>query len=151
MRTIKRDIAGAFVFSADDKILLGKTGAYAGLWVIPGGGFEEGETGYEAARREVLEESNVDIDEGQATVIEGDRSGQSEKTLPSGETVLVMMRFFDYIVRMEKVADDIPATPGDDLTVAGWYTAAEAEAMPLAPPVEKQLKEIGYISDSQLK
>ena len=57
MRTIKRDIAGAFIFSNDNHVLLGKNikgGVYEDLWVVPGGGIDEGESKVEAARRELL-------------------------------------------------------------------------------------------------
>ncbi|MBX6334015.1 NUDIX domain-containing protein [Candidatus Saccharibacteria bacterium] len=59
MRTIKRDVVGAFIFSSDNKILLGKSrkgGVYHGTWMVPGGGIEEGETMRDAVIREIREE-----------------------------------------------------------------------------------------------
>jgi len=64
MRTIKRDVVGAFIFSSDNKILLGKSrkgGVYHGTWMVPGGGIEEGETMRDAVIREIREEVGVDI------------------------------------------------------------------------------------------
>ena len=54
MRRIHRDIVGGFIFSSDSKLLLGKSrkgGVYAGNWIIPGGGIDEGETQLEALAR----------------------------------------------------------------------------------------------------
>ena len=64
MRTIQRDIVGGFIFSADGKLLLGKNrkgGVYEGLFVVPGGGVDTGETKPQALRREMLEETGIDI------------------------------------------------------------------------------------------
>jgi len=49
----------------NDKILLCKRnnlGSFPGMWSIPGGKLEEGETTQEGAKREFFEETAVDID-----------------------------------------------------------------------------------------
>lgn len=66
MRRIKRDIVGAVLISADNKVLLDRTdlkagGVYSGCWVIPGGGVDDGETLEEVLIREVKEETHLDI------------------------------------------------------------------------------------------
>lgn len=66
MRTIQRDIVGAFIFSSDNKLLLGKSikgGVYPDYWIVPGGGMEPDETKVEAVKRETLEETGIDISE----------------------------------------------------------------------------------------
>jgi len=63
MRTIYRDIVGAFIFSKDGYTLHGKStrGTYDGCWIVPGGGIEDGESKEEAGNREILEEVGLDI------------------------------------------------------------------------------------------
>ena len=59
MRTIQRDIAGALLFSNDGRVLIGKNvkgGVYEDLWVVPGGGIDEGEEVKDALQRELFEE-----------------------------------------------------------------------------------------------
>jgi 8-oxo-dGTP diphosphatase len=57
---MQRDIVGAFIFSSDKHILLGKSrrgGAYSGRWIVPGGGIEPGESKVAAVIRETQEET----------------------------------------------------------------------------------------------
>lgn len=145
MRIIERNIAGAFVFSSDNKVLLGKAGVYDGQWVVPGGGIEEGESELEAARREVLEESGVDINLGEITPVQEDRLGESEKELPTGERVLVKMRFFDFIVRMPIPAEEIHPVAGDDFKEVGLFSSEDFAAMDLANPTKLQLQKLGFL------
>lgn len=97
MRTIHRDIAGAFIFSSDGKLLLGKSikgGVYKDRWIVPGGGIDEGETPVEGMKREVFEEVDLDVSDAKITKFEGVHDGESLKTLrDTGEGVLVKMRF----------------------------------------------------------
>ena len=72
MRTIHRDIVGGFIFSKDNKVLLGKNrqgGVYEGSYVVPGGGVDEGESQYQALRREMQEETGIDITTGKITQV----------------------------------------------------------------------------------
>ena len=97
MRTIHRDIVGGFIFSNDGKLLLGKNrkgGVYEGSFVVPGGGVDDGETREAALRREMLEETGIDI---QTATIQpfNQSSGEHEKTLhETGERVFVKMKFY---------------------------------------------------------
>ena len=56
MRTIKREIVDGILLSNDGRVLIGKNvkgGVYEDLWVIPGGGIDEGETAEDALKREI--------------------------------------------------------------------------------------------------
>jgi 8-oxo-dGTP diphosphatase len=146
MRTIQRDIAGAFIFSKDNKILLGKTNVYADLWVVPGGGIEKGETELQALRREILEEVGIDINEAKVEEIDIKVTGQGEKTLrDTGERVLVEMKFYNYKVLIPKGATDIKVAASDDLTDAKWFNMAELREIPLSPPTKTSLEKQGYL------
>ena len=59
-------VVAALIVSSDGKILLAKKRplprvVYEGVWVIPGGVVDSGETNEEALQREVLEETNLKI------------------------------------------------------------------------------------------
>lgn len=54
--------AAGILFKSNGKIFLVKRGD-DGLWAVPGGKIEEGETPQEAARREVMEECGIDYSE----------------------------------------------------------------------------------------
>ncbi len=130
MRTIQRQIVGAYVVSSDQKVLLGQSaegGVYQNVWTIPGGGIEGNETKEEAVCREVMEEVNVDIAGFKLTPLESAGSGTSEKTLKSGETVLVEMVFHDFVAQSDKPAAKISYAAGDDFKVAEWFDIANLE------------------------
>lgn len=53
---------GAIIFRNDDVLVIKRGKApFKGLWSIPGGGLEHGEALLDAVRREVREETNVEI------------------------------------------------------------------------------------------
>ena len=54
---------GALVFNAAGQALMVRTQKWSGLWGIPGGKIKYGETSQEALRREIKEETNLDIAE----------------------------------------------------------------------------------------
>jgi 8-oxo-dGTP diphosphatase len=149
MRTIKRDIVGAFIFSNDKKLLMGKShegGVYTDLWIIPGGGVEEGETKLEALRREIVEETGINIEDGMVEEIEGVLRGESEKTLrDNGERVKVQMTFYNYKVTLFKSAAEITLKTDDDFKQAKWFETDELSKIALSPPLIKTLEHLGYI------
>ena len=52
---------GALVFNAAGQALMVRTEKWSGLWGIPGGKIKYGETSLEALRREIKEETNLEI------------------------------------------------------------------------------------------
>lgn len=152
MRTIERDIVGTFIFSNDGYTLLGRSrkgGVYPGLWVVPGGGVEPGETVEESAAREAMEEVGIDIFQGKITSMAHDvQTGESEKTLqPSGERVLVKMRFHDFIVEMPFPAQDIPIRLDDDLETAEWHPVSTLPTLSISPGLVYRYRQLGYIHE----
>lgn len=129
MRIIERDIVGAFIFSSDEKILLGhnkKGGVYQDQLVVPGGGAEKGESKLSALRREVLEETGINTNNADIVEIEGISVGESEKTLrDTGERVLVKMCFYDFKIQLNHRSSQINLRFDDDYAEADWYTPEE--------------------------
>jgi 8-oxo-dGTP pyrophosphatase MutT (NUDIX family) len=122
MRTIQREIVGAFIFSNDGHILLGKSqpgGVYPGYSMIPGGGIDDGESKLDAVIREVLEEVSLDIKDAHIELVNDAQYGQSEKTLrDTNEKVLVHMHFNDFRVAIDKPASAINVQSADDFADA---------------------------------
>lgn len=147
MRTIQRDIVGAFIVSSDEKVLLGKTGAYEGLWVVPGGGIEARESKLEALQRETLEETGIDISDAEITPFDDATTGESEKNLrDTNEHVLVKMRFYDSKVYINQDSDKIAIKAEDDLQDLCWFSKEELPDLEsLSPPTAEGLQKLGYL------
>lgn len=149
MRTIERDIVGAFILSNDDHILLGKNqkgGVYEDSWVIPGGGIESGETKEEAVAREVLEEVGIDISDAEIVPISGALSGSAEKTLrETGERVIVDMTFFNFQINIDQPANDINIRLEDDFAYAEWIRLNDLDDKKYSPSVETVLKSLNLL------
>jgi 8-oxo-dGTP pyrophosphatase MutT (NUDIX family) len=149
MRAIHRDIVGGFILSKDGKILLGKNragGVYEGAFVVPGGGIEAGETKLEALRREMLEETGIDVATGTITEINVS-SGSHEKTLrDTGERVIVDMNFYDYRINLPQDASDITVIAEDDWSEPQWFSRGELGTANLGPPTKLTLVKVGLMT-----
>lgn len=149
MRTIERDIVGAFIFSADNKVLLGhnkKGGVYQNQLVVPGGGIERGEPRLDALKRETLEEIGIDISDATITEINGVSVGESEKTLrETGERVIVKMRFYDFQVQLNSESKETALRFEDDYAEAEWYTPEELTEAEMGPATKATLQKLNFI------
>ncbi|MDB5163255.1 MAG: hypothetical protein JWO54_128 [Candidatus Saccharibacteria bacterium] len=149
MRTIKRDIAGGLLFSNDGHVLIGKNvkgGVYENLWVIPGGGIDEGESKEDAAKREILEEVGIDISNAQMELLPNVQHRTAEKTLrDTGERVFVDMTFYDFKVLIDLPAQQIPIILEDDFGYAEWVPIAELAKRGYSPSVEILLQSLDLI------
>jgi 8-oxo-dGTP diphosphatase len=108
-----------------------------GLWAIPGGGLNLGETLQEGAEREILEETGIVIRAG-APVFTCDSFERDEDG---------RVRFHYVIVDMsaDYVSGDIRAA--DDAVEARWVSPAEIRSLSATKTTLKLLRQIGFISD----
>lgn len=148
MRTIHRDIVGGFIFSKDNKLLLGKNrkgGVYEGSFVVPGGGVDEGETKEIALQREMKEETGIDINTARITQIYVS-SGECEKTLrDTGERVFVKMKFYNYRIDLNENASEVAITTDDDWYEPRWFDMRELTNANLSEPTRNTLIYVGIV------
>lgn len=121
----------------EGRVLLVRRGAApaTGLWAIPGGALELGETLQEAAEREIREETGIAIRAGEplftCDVIRRDSAGA--------------VRFHYVIVDMaaEYVAGEVRG--GDDALEARWVAPEETAQLSVTDTTLKLLRQIGFL------
>ena len=109
---------GAVIKDGDGRLLLIRRGHEpgAGLWSLPGGRIEPGETDQQAVAREVLEETGLRVDCGRLL-------GRAELPGP-GDAVIDVGDYMAVVTGGELAA-------GDDADDARWVTAAEMNGLQL--------------------
>jgi 8-oxo-dGTP diphosphatase len=109
---------GAVIKDPDGRLLLIKRGHEpgAGLWSLPGGRVEPGETEQQAVTREVLEETSLRVECRRLL-------GTAELPGPDGTVIDVS----DYLA--EVTGGELAA--GDDADDARWVSAADLDGLPL--------------------
>jgi 8-oxo-dGTP pyrophosphatase MutT (NUDIX family) len=148
MRTLKREIVGAVLVSADEKVLFGlrrADGVYPGTWHIPGGGIETGETEQEALVREIREETRIDITGSTVTLLDDQSLASAEKTLSSGETVFCDMHFFTYRIDLQMPADSYAVLPSEEFERVEWIAIAKIRTLVLPPPSIYLFGKLGWL------
>ena len=117
--------AGAFVRDDEGRLLLvlRANEPSRGLWSVPGGRIEPGESARAAAAREVREETGLDVEVGE---------------------LLQTVDIGPYVV------DDFAATvvggtlrAGDDALDARWFAPAELRSLPLSPGLLAEFERLG--------
>ncbi|PKN74372.1 MAG: NUDIX hydrolase [Deltaproteobacteria bacterium HGW-Deltaproteobacteria-10] len=121
----------------EGRILLVKRGIEPsrGLWAIPGGTLELGETMQECAAREILEETGITIKVGKCVYVfdflERDESGKIKYHF-------VVVDFAgQYLSGQPKGADDAEE--------ARWFKPEELSLLPVAKNTLAALKEVGFL------
>jgi ADP-ribose pyrophosphatase YjhB (NUDIX family) len=90
-----------------------------GLWSIPGGRVEPGETAVEAVVREVAEETRLPV------VVLG-LAGVVERPAPGGMVYVIE----DHVARLASGVDPASVRAGDDALDAAWVPVEELEGLP---------------------
>ncbi len=121
---------GAVVFK-DNRVLLVKRGnpPAKGVWAIPGGGVELGETLEKAAEREVLEETGIVIKAGKP-IFSFESIHRDDKD---------RVRFHYYIVDLTASYISGEPTPGDDALDVGWISRESLGRLDVNPLTLKLL------------
>ncbi|MEU8361844.1 NUDIX hydrolase [Nonomuraea sp. NPDC048882] len=119
---------GAIIIDASDRLLLIKRGRPpgAGLWSIPGGRLEPGETDEAGVRREVLEETGLRVEVGRL-------AGVVDRPGPGGATYAIR----DYLATV--AGGELVA--GDDAADARWCGRDELLRLPLSEGLLESLRE----------
>ena len=130
---------GAIVIK-DNEVLLVKRKQTPGmgLWAIPGGSVELGETLQEAAEREVGEETGITVRAGNPVytfdLIERDDAGRIR---------------YHYII-VDLMADYVGGNPipSDDASEARWVTSEELDDLPASQATKEVLRKIAIFGRS---
>lgn len=151
MREIERTIVSAVIFSKDGKLLMGrkdpsKGGVYSDCWHIPGGGVDPEETFEDALKREVREETGIDIAPYEIIAVLIIGSGVSEKTLKTGETVLCKMEFNRFEIHIDdRNSEEIELRPNEDLIEMRWFSREELRYIKHVPGGKEFFQQAGYM------
>ena len=124
---------GAVVHDAAGRLLLIRRGhdPHRGLWSLPGGRIEAGESPEQAVVREVREETGLDVVPGR----------QVGRVTISGDGVV-----FDVLdLACELLRPDGEPTPGDDATEALFADAAALAGLPCTPGLVVTLRGWGVL------
>jgi ADP-ribose pyrophosphatase YjhB (NUDIX family) len=129
----KPRVGSAVLVKHGDKFLLGKRNKKNanGLWVIPGGGIDWGETALNAGKREIKEETNLDIDIKRFLCVK-----EIIATHADYHTVV----FF----HLAEPSDPDQLRSSDDVSEVGFFTVPEIKEMNTVQSVADVLKEAGY-------
>jgi len=110
-----RVVVGALVYNDNNEIFLAKSHKWKDKWVVPGGHLELGEALIDCVRREVKEETNLDIEEIELL-------GVQESIFPKDYNKRKHMVFLDYIAKVTN--SDVKLN--DELQEHRWYNPKEA-------------------------
>ncbi|HET7355508.1 MAG TPA: NUDIX domain-containing protein [Nocardioidaceae bacterium] len=130
------DCVGGIVKDEAGRLLLVRRGhePSKGLWSVPGGRVEAGESDVAAVRREVLEETAL-------PVVVGDLAGTVERAAPADALFVIR----DYLCSPAPDSAPDQVVAGDDADDVGWFTAAQITALACTPDLVDVLVEWGVL------
>lgn len=127
---------GAVVRDAEGRFLLVLRGREParGLWSIPGGKVEPGESDVEATVREVHEETGLAVEV-------GEHVGTVTRAAPGGGTFLIR----DYLATPVSHAETRSVRAGDDALEVGWFSVADLRDLPTVTGLVEALEDWGLL------
>ena len=125
-------VGSAVILQIGGKVLLGLRNKESekGKWVLPGGGIKPFESVKEAARRELQEETGLDIEV-------GEQVGVYEIIAPPEEHRVIV-----YSLATMKDGD---LRPSSDSSQVGFFSREELRNIEVTPLVRKVLEDIGWL------
>jgi phosphoglycolate phosphatase len=120
---------GALIFNNSNQVLMLRTHKWSNLWGIPGGKIKWGETCIDALRREIKEETNLDIDE--ISFVLAQDSIHSKEFYRDAHFILL-----NYTCRCREEPE---VRLNDEASAFRWATISEALEMPINLPTRKLL------------
>lgn len=123
---------GGVVVNDEGRILLVKN-TYRGIWEYPGGQVEVGESLVDGLRREIREESGIEVEVGELFCV-----ASNTCTYPgyNGVKVVPTKVMFDFICKPVGGAEHT----SDETSEVGWFTPEEAQALIAAPALIERFK-----------
>ncbi|MEI6177853.1 MAG: NUDIX domain-containing protein [Verrucomicrobiota bacterium] len=133
-QNVRRPIAtvGALIHDGGGRILMLRTHKWSNLWGIPGGKIERGETSTDALRREIREETALELDEIRFVMVQ-DCIDSPEFMRPEHFILL------NYLARATGTAVHL----NDEAEEFRWFTAEDALNLALNQPTRLLLEEVG--------
>ncbi len=133
---VKITVAVGAIITDGDRILLIERGhpPSRGLWSIPGGRVELGETLPQALRREIQEECGLEIAVGEPAIILDRVSRDPEGNVRSHYHILDF-----WATPVSPLPAQVHAS--SDASAAGWFTLAEARQLPTTTNLADYLEE----------
>jgi 8-oxo-dGTP diphosphatase len=130
---------GAVILDDDGRLLLVRRGhaPSIGCWSIPGGRVEPGETDEQAVRREVLEETALDVSVDRFV-------GAVERDAPDGSVCVIR----DFACLVGDGADPAAVRAGDDADDVGWFSPDELPGLECVPGLLEALTEWDVLRSS---
>ena len=130
---------GAVIEDKKGRILLvkhvpGKVGFWQGKWICPGGKLEEGETIEEGIKREVKEETNLDIELTRPLI-------PFDRVVKEANKIVLHVIYIDYMARL--VAGEL--RPGSDVGEGRWVERKSLSQLELHEDTIRLLKIAGIM------
>lgn len=123
---------GGLIFGPDDRVLLVRTHKWSNLWGIPGGKIQRGETAETALRRELLEETNLTVEDIQFALVQ-DCIDSREFYRPAHFVLL------NYVCHSRGKGE---VRLNDEAQEHRWVTLTEAEGMELNHPTRVLIRAV---------
>jgi ADP-ribose pyrophosphatase YjhB (NUDIX family) len=151
MNTYIRTVVSALIFSKDKHLLMGRKdpnsgGMYADCWHIPGGSLNNNEVPIDGLKREIFEETGIDITPYPVRLVDDKGHDIAERILrETGERAKLDMTFYVYEIQLDKLSEDITISPNDDLVAFRWVPIEELKTIKHTPPSITLFKRLGYL------